>query len=79
MKKLLGIIVLGIILSSCSTEKNQIENCADYKWGKSLTIPGYAKGFSLKQKFKRDSYKKFFRQCEIAQRMLPESFKETWK
>ena len=42
MKKLLGMVVLGLLLTSCSSAKKQIENCADQKLEELLTIQGYA-------------------------------------
>ena len=41
MKKLLGILVLGLLLTSCSEymSKQKIENCADTKYSKEMAHP----------------------------------------
>ena len=64
MKKLLGILVLGLLLTSCSSAKKQIENCADQKYEELLTIPGYAERY-----LKNESLEDFIKRNEIRQQL----------
>ena len=76
MKKLLGIVVLGLLMISCSELSNdklkKIEICADTEYEKTR---GKLSG-SIKEKLNKDKYyENFFVRCENALINNPETFK----
>ena len=89
MKKLLGIVVLGLLLFSCSeSESNfqkkskKIETCADFEFKKRYKDSNISKtglyGKSLKDKLKQKRYEILFADCETYLKTNPTTFEEKY-
>ena len=81
MKKLfLGILVLGLLLVSCSEiQKNRmLENCADEMFEKERGIQPIL-SLKIKGKLHHDFYHFVYGQCEDDLKTHPIRFKEQWK
>ena len=84
MKKLLGILVLGLMLASCSDSETDlekktkmIETCADYQFKKRYDEKIF--GMSLGTKLKNyGHYQSVFQRCEIYLKTNPITFKEKY-
>ena len=83
MKKLLGILVLGLLISCSDSETNSkkqskmIEICAEQEYP--LEYKDYnrvIKGKPLKTKLKNWKYEKIFSACETYLKKYPVTFKE---
>ena len=79
MKKLLGIIILGLLLASCSeNQKNRmLESCADETFEESFGIQPILK-LNLKAKLHHESYYSHYGRCEEKLKSHPIRFKEKW-
>ena len=79
MKKLLGIIVLSLLLISCSENKTKkmLEICADENferfYGKQPLL-----SLRLKGKLLDTSYYFLHTKCEVESKKHPKTFKSTW-
>jgi len=84
MKKLLGIVVLSLLLPSCSEENSDkkkaemIEICADHKWNSETGAYIFARDVELKFKLDSDRYSSFFTKCETLFENNPITFKEKY-
>ena len=82
MKKLLGILVLGLMLASCSEyrDKKAVENCADQKFNDNMNLLRKIEDrySSLKEKLKISFYERYFNQCEIEFKLYPHKFREKY-
>lgn len=80
MKKAIGIIVLGLLLVSCSEyqEKRMLENCADGKFLEQIGPRPIIKA-SLKAKLLHGRYYVFFGWCEEELKTHGIRFKEKYK
>ena len=80
MKKLLGILVLGLILASCSenNKKRILENCADEMFEKEKGVQPVL-SLRLKGKLHHDFYHIVYGKCEDDLKTHPIRFKEQWK
>ena len=84
MKKFLGILVLGLMLASCSETNNDkkkvemIEICADYQWNLKTGAYIFARDVELKFKLDSDRYSSFFTKCETLFEKNPITFKEKY-
>ena len=81
MKKLLAIVVLGLLLVSCSEyrTKKLLENCADFKWQNSTGLNINNAFPKLKDKLKNAGYEQDFKACEVEMKFSPITFKEKFK
>ena len=86
MKKLLGIVVLGLLLSGCFDQTDKlIERCADYKFEKNgykfkndpLNLFIVEK--SAKEKLENVNYDWMWRFCEEQSTKYPKKFKAQFK
>ena len=82
MKKLLSIIVLGLLLSGCSDNNSikLLEKCANQK----ITKVGYTNEYTdkpLEEKLSdgNNPYLKYFKECEIELKNTPKTFKQLYK
>jgi hypothetical protein len=79
VKKLLGIVVLGLLLVSCSENKTKkmLEICADENferfYGKTPLL-----SLRLKEKLLGTSYYNLHAKCELESKKHPKTFKSTW-
>ena len=78
MKKLLGIVVLGLLLVSCSDTENdklnKIEVCADFEYEK--TYGKIGSDLTINEKINADNdYEELFMLCENALTKNPSTFK----
>jgi len=83
MKKLLGIVVLGLALTSCSeysdyNKRKMLENCADEMFEKRMGIQPVL-SLKLKGKLLHDYYYSVYGNCEDDLKTHPIRFKELWK
>ena len=85
MKKLLGILVLGLLVTSCSeTNKKKkskmIEKCADFEYLVFNDPPkeGSLSTMSIKYKLKFSAYERKFALCENYLKSNPTTFKEKY-
>ena len=84
MKKLLGIVVLGLLLASCSETNNDkkkvemIEICADYQWNLKTGAYIFARDVELNIKLDDPRYSSFFAKCETFFEKNPITFKEKY-
>ena len=80
MKKLLGIVVLGLLLSGCFEDKTKkaLEKCADQTF---LQIEGYdyILEVKVKEKLQNDAYYYYYGKCERSLKTSEIRFKEKWK
>ncbi len=81
MKKILVIVVLGLLLVSCSDYKTKklLENCADFKWEESTGLDINNAFPKLKNKLKNSGYEQDFKACELEMKLSPITFKEKYK
>ena len=79
MKKLLGIIVLGLLLVSCSDVKTEkmLETCADEKF-ESMIGNTPLLTLRLKGKLLATTYYNYHANCEEDLNNHPKTFKATW-
>ena len=82
IKKILLIIVLGLLLISCSEDKTEkmLETCADenfVKYGHDEIAP-LLLNLELKGKLLSDPYYQYHARCENDLRDHPKTFKTTW-
>ncbi len=78
MKKLLGILVLGLLLVSCSDTENdklkKIEVCADIEYGEEWGE--MSSSLTINEKIYADEYyEEWFVKCENALKKNPSTFK----
>ena len=76
MKKILGIVVLGLILTSCiDQDEKLLENCADYRtqWGEIYNKK------PLNEKLKDLHYEGNFNICERELKNYPKKFKAKYR
>ena len=79
MKKILEIVVLGLLLVSCSENKTKkmLENCADENYervnGKQAVL-----SLRLKGKLLNEWYYDYHVKCELDLKKHPKTFKATW-
>jgi len=84
MKKFLGILVLGLMLASCSETNNDkkkvemIEICADYQWNLKTGAYIFARDVELNIKLDDLRYSSFFAKCETFFEKNPITFKEKY-
>ena len=80
MKKLLGILVLGLLLMSCSenNKRKMLENCADEMFEKEKGVQPILSS-RLKAKLHHDFYHIVYGKCEDDLKTHPIRFKEQWK
>jgi hypothetical protein len=80
MKKLLAIMVLGILLASCSeyNKKKLLENCADGSFEEEQGVQPILK-LDLKGKLFNKVYYFYYGLCEEKEKTHGTRFKEKWK
>jgi len=84
MKKLLAIVVLGLLLSgnafaeTYEIKAKKIEICADYKFEQDDNTDGDIKNKNLSQKAKVEDYAVKMAQCEEALKKYPITFNEVY-
>jgi hypothetical protein len=80
MKKTLEIVVLGLLLMSCSenNKKRILENCADEMFEKEKGVQPVL-SLRLKGKLHHDFYHIVYGKCEDDLKTHPIRFKEQWK
>ena len=79
MKKLLGIVVLGLFLVSCSDAENdklkKIEVCADIEYEKQWEVK-IGSDLTINEKINADEdYEEWFIKCENALKKNPSTYK----
>tara|TARA_B100000963_G_scaffold289520_1_gene259038 strand:+ start:188 stop:448 length:261 start_codon:yes stop_codon:yes gene_type:complete len=83
MKKLLAIVVLGLLYSCSDNEaefkkkSKMIETCADYEYPKNFRSFSI-KGVPLKAKLEKKSYERVFKYCEAYLKKNAVTFKEKY-
>ena len=76
MKRLLGIVVLGLILTSCiDQDEKLLENCADYKAQRGEIFNKKP----LNEKLKNFEYERKFIICETELKNYPKKFKAKYR
>jgi len=84
MKKLLAIVVLGLLLNSCSNQtQNLLENCADSEFkkrgGEFVDDPLNIRNKTPKEKLKNKEYDFSWNSCERQLKKYPRKFKIKYK
>ena len=76
MKKLLGIVIIGLLFSCSENKSKMIEACADKEYPKFYSFD--IKGKSLKRKIQQNSYYRTYTECENILKENPVAFKEKY-
>jgi len=78
VKKLLAILVLGLLLASCSeNKKKMLENCADETYEENQGVQPVLK-LDLKGKLFNKLYYVYYGECEKQEKTHGIKFKEKW-
>ena len=84
MKKLLGIVVLGLLLAGNANAETyeikakKIEICADYEFEEDADTDGDIKNKNLSQKAKIKDYQVMMARCEELLKKYPITFNEVY-
>jgi len=84
MKKLLGILVLGLMVSGCNNNDSKLlENCTDQNFFKNgyrfEDDPLNIRAKSVSTKLKNEIYDSMWNDCEVELKTYPKKFKVKYK
>ena len=82
MKKLLGILVLGLLWCNvvfAASNADIIRKCAEYEYGKKLTNQEYQEIMTPKNLEDKHAFIDYFGECEDKFKSYPIIFKEIYK
>ena len=79
MKKLLGILVLGLLwcnVGFAASDAEYIKRCAEHKYGKKLTYNEFQEIMTPENADDYDEFVEYFAECEESFKKFPITFKE---